>query len=279
MVSGDRRNLRGRSFGWIASRDIRCGSGANGRREALARDAVYGDWGSGMSVRRGELFGQVLSTIAVACAITVTALVIRRQFAHVAVGAPVGGPPTPVTGWTKLIGSGHRMGSSRAPVTILEFADSECPYCRAFTTGPLRAIRSEFAGDVAVIFRHWPLPYHEFAYPAARAAECAAAQGHLDAFHDALYAQQDSLGLKSFVRLAMEVGIRDTAAFDRCAVASTPVPAIDAHSAAARAMGGTGTPAIVVNGMLLHELPDSARLEALVKSALRKAQHANGGQQ
>jgi protein-disulfide isomerase len=130
-------------------------------------------------------------------------------------------------------------------------------------------LRSKYQSDLAIVFRHWPLAHHRFAYPAARAAECAAAQGAFASFHDAVFKNQDRLGLKTFTALAAESGVADLNAFDRCSADSLPVLAIDEDVAAAKAIGGTGTPTIVVNGWLLTGGGDRDRIDSLVQSALR----------
>jgi protein-disulfide isomerase len=58
------------------------------------------------------------------------------------------------------------MGPPGAKVVIIEFADFECPVCAGFVNGALRAVRSEYPNDIAIVFRHWPLEYHHLAYPA-----------------------------------------------------------------------------------------------------------------
>jgi protein-disulfide isomerase len=206
---------------------------------------------------------------AVLCAVVSTALMVRREFRPLGASTPINRDPTPVKDWQRYAVTGHRMGPASARVTILEFADFECPVCRSFTTGPLEYVRSKHPDDIQVVFRHWPLSYHRFAYPAARASECAAAQGRFDAFHDLIYAKQDSLGLKPFSGFAREAGVSDSAAFDRCNTTPGSVLAIDADVAAARVIGGHGTPTIVINGLMLAGAPDSLMLERLVNQALR----------
>jgi protein-disulfide isomerase len=159
------------------------------------------------------------------------------------------------------------MGPQGAKVTILEFADFECPACRQFEP-TLRAARAKYPSDVAVVFRHWPLPYHHFALPAARAAECANAQGRFEAMHDLLYARQDSLGLKSFASFAADAGVADTAAFDVCNRSGGPVMALAADTTDARQLGGRGTPTVVVNGLLLG-VPNGAALDKAIQDALK----------
>jgi protein-disulfide isomerase len=163
------------------------------------------------------------------------------------------------------------MGPAHAPVTIVEFADFECPACRLVTRTALRAIRAEYPTKVAILFRHWPLSYHPHAYPAARAAECAAAQDRFAEFHDLLYKLQDSLGHKSMSGFAKDAEVPDIAAFDRCDALTDTIPIIEADIPEVTALGGTGTPTIIVNGLQLMTVPDSGSLEQLVRAAIKKA--------
>ncbi len=176
--------------------------------------------------------------------------------------------PVPVDDWTRYLEGGHRFGPADAPVTILEFADFECPACGFFTKTSLKYIQAKYPDDVAIVFRHWPLSYHKFGYPSARAAECAGAQGQFQQMHDLLFAKQDSLGLKSFESFAEESGVSDLAAFRTCNSSAEKIPSVEAGIEAAKAVGGTGTPVVVLNGLRLPGAVDSLRLEEFVKEAL-----------
>jgi protein-disulfide isomerase len=203
---------------------------------------------------------------AVVVAAVVVTVAVRREFLP-----PAQDPseaitePVPVENWEELIATGHSVGPRDAGATILVFEDFECPACRQFALGPLRELRSRYGDDVRVVHRHWPLPYHRFAYPAARASECAAAQGRFEAYRDLLFEKQDSLGLKTFTAFAVESGVPDIPAFDECNSETQPLPAITADSAAARGVGGTGTPTVLINGL---RLPRTRLLVPLVEAAL-----------
>ncbi len=214
---------------------------------------------------------KILAVTSVLCSVIVTGLVVRR----VAFGEELRSnqaeiQPSPVKDWDKHNTGGHWMGPKSARVTIVEFADFECPVCRQFTLGAVRGVRAEFPDDVALVFRHWPLPYHRFSYVAARAAECAGVQDHFEQFHDQLFSQQDSLGLKPFLEIAREAGVPNVAEFARCTAVKTPNPAIERDRADAIAIGGTGTPTLVVNGKRLRGAPDSARFSTYVRKLLQK---------
>jgi protein-disulfide isomerase len=201
----------------------------------------------------------------VLCAAVVTLIQVKREF------FPSGDRPAEprlvkVAGWEGLTESGHRFGPADAPVTIVTFSDFECPVCAAFTNRSLRGIREELPGEVQIIYRHWPLPYHRFALPAARAAECAGRQNRFEAYHDALFATHDSLGLIPWGVLATRAGIPDLPAFESCAAESGPIASIAADTLAVQRIGGTGTPTIVINGWRTPGAPDSMRLRKLVDS-------------
>jgi protein-disulfide isomerase len=205
------------------------------------------------------------------CALGVTAIVVRNQFFRPPHAPARLSAPEQVKDWRRFGSPGHRIGPSDAPVTIIEFADFECPVCRTFSVGALSAVRVNHPNDVQVIFRHWPLNIHRLAYPAARAAECAGAQGHFAEYADLLYEKQDSLGLKPFDQFASDAGVRNLQAFRACNGAGGPVPAIDVDVAAAHELQATGTPTVIVNGLRYVGAPDSAALEKIVSDAIAKS--------
>jgi protein-disulfide isomerase len=145
-----------------------------------------------------------------------------------------------------------------------------CPACGAFerVAAQLRAAHHE---DVALVFRHWPLPYHHLAYPVARASECAGNQGQFESFHDVVYAHQDSLGVVPLTEFARRAHVPDLVAFDRCASASQRVPAIERDIATAQRLGSRGTPTLIVNGSLLEYLPTAEQLEDVLRNARPQA--------
>jgi protein-disulfide isomerase len=223
--------------------------------------------------RAREIGEQVATVIVVVCTLTMTWAVVRREFfaPRPQITRPVvNRQPVVVENWPELLASGQRIGPPDAPVTILEFSDFECPFCRRFSTQTLPAVRRQFPNEVNIVYRHWPLSRHRLAYPAARAAECAAVQGRFEAFHDLLFAQQDSLGRKPFVDFAQESGVRDLGAFEKCNAVRDPVAQIESDLIAVKQLGGTGTPTVVVNGLRLPGTPDSATMVTHVRAALAK---------
>jgi protein-disulfide isomerase len=88
------------------------------------------------------------------------------------------------------IDSAATKGSSTAPVVMIAFADFQCPYCGRFTRDVLPALERDYitSGQVQYVYRHLPLSNHQYAVPAAHAAECAGASGQFWPMHDRLFA-------------------------------------------------------------------------------------------
>jgi protein-disulfide isomerase len=205
----------------------------------------------------------------VLCALLVTVLVVRREL-FAGNGATSAADLVYVDGWREYARGGHLMGPKRAPVTLVVFSDFQCPACRVLA-GSVHEVRTRHPGAVNVVYRHFPLRAHAAAIPAARASECAAAQGRFEAFHDVVFARQDSLGRLPWASLARDAGVPDLAAFDRCERDASPLPALAADTAAGARLGVTGTPTLLINGRRLVGAPATSVLDEYVREALTTA--------
>jgi protein-disulfide isomerase len=207
------------------------------------------------------------TALLVGCAVTVTVLAVRRELFSAAPNAQVTLESTTVSDW-RSYAEGQRMGPANAPVTIVEFSDFECPFCRA-TADRIRAIRARYPREVALVYRHYPLPYHPNAVAAARASLCAARQGRFESFHDVLFAHQDSLGEIAWSQLARAAGVPGAAAFDACL--GDPAPGdIERDLRAGGRLGVHGTPTLLINDRLIRGAPPGV-LEHAVEWALRQS--------
>jgi protein-disulfide isomerase len=139
------------------------------------------------------------------------------------------------------------MGSEKAPVTIVEFADLECPACKA-TNQRVSEIRAKYGDDVQLVFMHFPLPQHHLAMISSRAIECADVRGRASALMDAVYSKQDSLGLKTWSSFGADAGIDSPSIFGECVAGSQAFPRIEAGLAVGKAAEVHGTPTFFVNG-------------------------------
>jgi len=204
------------------------------------------------------------------CAMTVTAFVLWQ---HTLGGASGESEDRRIEAMEDYVRDGRRLGHREAPVAILEWGDYECPFCRRFEA-VLEGIRERYPDHVAVIYRHWPLGYHERAFDAAVGAECAALQDRFPEYHAALYQSTDWLDSNdlesALVELAEREEVPDLSAFETCLAEERPRERIEADIAAVRELGGRGTPTVVVNGILLGAVPDSATLDRMVQEAIKE---------
>jgi protein-disulfide isomerase len=214
---------------------------------------------------RARILDAALVTLTL-CAVVVTGLVARREFFP-----PAGGmqPPAPVRvpDWRAYAREGHRMGPADAPVTIVVFSDFQCPYC-GILTERLHTVMRAHPREVAVVYRHYPLAGHPYALGAARASECAAAQERFPAFHDALFAAQDSIGVAGWDRFASTAHVPDLARFRACAAQAGPIATVKRDTVAGMRLRVSGTPTLLINDTRLQGAVPADTLEAFVRRAL-----------
>ena len=205
-------------------------------------------------------------------ALAIAGVVVRRElFPAKAAAMPEGEArqtPIFVNDWKSITQMGSPIGHANAPITVVEFGDLECPYCKVYHNGTLSGIRKTFGNKVVVSFVHYPISTHRFARPAARAAECAKAVGQFGVFVDAVYGKQDSLGLKSWTSYARDAGIADTATFRTCTAATTPLLTVDSGVAVGKRLLIKGTPSIMLNGWLFEMPPTEATLSKAIAALL-----------
>ena len=145
-----------------------------------------------------------------------------------------------------------------APVTIVEFSDFQCPFCgRAHV--PLKRIVDEFPTEVRVVFRHYPLSFHEYAATAAVAAEAARAQGKFWEMHDMLFEHQSALTPQDIASYGQQIGL-DMDRFRADYESEELRERVERSRAEGQRIGVNSTPTIYVNG---RELP-SDQLDELV---------------
>lgn len=140
-----------------------------------------------------------------------------------------------------------RAGSTTR-VTVVEFADFQCPFCgRALAE--IDSLQREHP-DVRVVWKHLPLEFHASALPAALAAEAARAQGKFWEMNARLFASQAALSEATYVDSARAIGL-DLTRFDADRRAESTRRRVDEDIVQARTLGVTGTPTFVVDGEVL----------------------------
>jgi protein-disulfide isomerase len=155
-------------------------------------------------------------------------------------------------------------------INVVEFADFECPFCRAYHSILKGVIESYPPGKVHFLRKHVPLSMHEQARPAARAVICAEEQGKAEALGDRLV--QIELSPTAVHRAAIEIGL-DGAKLDRCLASSDPDRRIEADTKLLEEVGMQGLPTTYVGGKRLL----GAVAEDTVRDAFERAQQKGGG--
>ncbi len=164
-------------------------------------------------------------------------------------------------------GAPVRGATMGAPVTIVEFSDFECPFCGQAHPMIQRVLR-RFEGRVRLIYKHYPLPGHEHALPAAHAAVAAMNQGKFWEMHDMLFEHQDALQPSDLVGYARRLGM-DIDQFNRDIEAEETLSLVQLNRTQGQEAGVRGTPSIYINGRKFEEPLES--LEEYIREELEQS--------
>ena len=168
------------------------------------------------------------------------------------------------------VGTGGRPtlgGDASAPVTLVEFSDYECRYCKR-AEPVIREILEIYGDRVRYVYRDFPLAIHKNALPASRAARCAEQQGRFWAYHEKLM-ESDKLGEGVYRTIAEEVGL-DRSNFDSCLASELFADAIDRDVADGKAVGVSATPAFFVNGRMISGAKPLKIFKELIDAELER---------
>jgi len=158
-------------------------------------------------------------------------------------------------------------GGANAPVTIVESADFQCPYCKK-SEATLNALLSKYAGRVKLAFLDFPLTeIHSQAEEAAEAARCAGEQAKFWEYHDSLFGDPSKLDEASLVARAQNLHL-DEAAFRACLLSGKFKPDVQANRDVGTKVGVTGTPAYFINGVFLNGALPQGELEKIIDTEL-----------
>jgi protein-disulfide isomerase len=198
-------------------------------------------------------------------------------------GTNPGQPQQPTSG-TASVDDDPFMGDKNAPITMIEFSDFECPFCKSFYDQTLPQIKKNYidTGKVKFVYRDLPLPFHDpMATKEAIASNCAREQGGDEKFfeyHDEIFNRTKSNGNglndEDLQTIAQDVGL-NMSQFDSCIQDDAQDQEVKNDIAAAQAAGATGTPGFVIgkstpdgniNGQLVIGAQPYAAFEALLNT-------------
>ncbi|MBI2065013.1 MAG: DsbA family protein [Candidatus Yanofskybacteria bacterium] len=170
------------------------------------------------------------------------------------------------------------LGNKNAKVTIIEFSDYQCPFCRTFWKESFGQLKEEYidTGKVKLVYRDYPLSFHAMAMPLAQASECADDQGKYWGMHDKIFAEQEKLGqgtvqftVQDIKRWASEIGV-DKGSFNQCLDSAKYKAEVDKDTADGTAAGVNGTPSFFINGRLTVGAQPYSVFKSMIEEELNK---------
>jgi protein-disulfide isomerase len=167
-----------------------------------------------------------------------------------------------ITATTATKGAG-----ASAKVTVVEFADFECPYCST-AADAMRTLAGRYGDRVRFAYKHFPLSFHPNARRAAEYAHCAQEQGKFWDFHDKAYANQRMLDDATLREHTVTTGM-DSAKLEECMASERPARAVAADMELGQQAGVEGTPSFYINGRAYRGNPTPEGIGAAIEEALK----------
>lgn len=170
------------------------------------------------------------------------------------------------------------LGNEKAKVTVIEFSDFQCPFCRSFWRDTVPQLKKEYidTGKIKFVYRDYPLNFHAGAKPAAEGTECARDQGKFWELHDKIFQEQDKQGQGTIqftktdvVKWADQIGLNMTQ-FNQCLDSGKYKAEVEKDFADGSAAGVSGTPTTFINGRSLVGAQPFSSFKAIIDEELSK---------
>jgi protein-disulfide isomerase len=191
----------------------------------------------------GVLLGYVVWGVDSAAGITPTA----NQAPGAVVEAPVTAQPE-FRRYDIPTGDSYAIGPADAPITIVEFSDYQCPFCRRWHDEVYEPLLAAYPGKIRLVYRHFPLSsIHPDATSAAEASMCAGEQDAFWPFHEKLFSSE-ALGSSTYLQYAQDLGL-NMSSFESCINDRKYQQAVDADLNFAVDLGIRSTPTFFINGL------------------------------
>lgn len=141
------------------------------------------------------------------------------------------------------------IGPKDAPITIIQFAEFQCPYCGKAGES-VDQVMKEYEGKIKMVYRDFPLNFHDRAIPAAVAANCSGEQGKYWEMHDLLMSNQRALSDADLTAHATSLSL-DLEKWNTCRIDPKQTAEVEKDLADGQKVGVSGTPAFFINGVML----------------------------
>jgi len=153
----------------------------------------------------------------------------------------------PSTATLDIKAPGPMLGNAAAPVTVVEFTDYQCPFCKRFSQNTFPLLKRDYIspGKVRWLVRDLPLGFHKDARKAAQAAYCAGEQDRFWIMRDSLFRNNANLSMDQLKQYAVDLKL-DAQAFNDCIDSERHLQRIDNHASIAASLRITGTPSFII---------------------------------
>lgn len=150
---------------------------------------------------------------------------------------------------SKVIAMGPSRGGEDALVTVVEFSDFQCPFCRQ-AAKTLDNIAKHYGDRIRIVYKHFPLSIHPQAFQAAQASVCADSQGKFWQYHDSLFNSDGDMSLAYLLKIGASIGL-DQEEFSHCLSSVAAKEVVMRDSQEAQKLSIQGTPTFLLNGKLI----------------------------
>lgn len=168
------------------------------------------------------------------------------------------------------VGNAPFKGAEDAKVTIVEYSDFQCPFCSKGAT-LVSELEKKYGKKIKIVFKNFPLPFHNQAKGAAEAALCAREQDqkYFWKMHDAMFLDQSKLDRDNLIQTAKKIGLKEPS-FTQCLDGKKYTGQVEADMAEGQELGVKSTPTFFVNGQLIAGAQGIEVFSEIIDEALSK---------
>lgn len=168
----------------------------------------------------------------------------------------------------KIEDSDAYMGSKDAKVTIIEFSDFQCPYCK-IAEETISKVVENYKDKIRLVYKHFPIQGHKNAEKAAEAAECAKDQEKFWEMHDLMFENQSKLEIADLKKYALDLNL-NSSEFDNCLDSGKYTGKVQNDMDAGISYGVSGTPAFFINGQFLNGAQPVEKFREIIDAELAR---------
>lgn len=222
----------------------------------------------------GKRLSDAVTIVFTLCAVAVVSALVHREYFPRTQAREL--HSRSIVNWEAYANTGQRVGPQDASVTITEFSDYQCPFCRTFSF-VVDSVMQHHGGKVAHVYRHFPnLRLHPHAMNASRASLCAGKQGAFQPMHALLFKEQEVIGIKPWATFASEAGVAEIGLFEHCMRDTLVTREIERDMKAGRELGVNGTPTFLVNEVMIVGALKRPVLDSIIEASIRRQESTRG---